>query len=412
MDRRTFMRLAGLGVGLTLVPFGRHGWLALSAGEASGRRLVVVFLRGAVDGLSVVVPVADSRYYEARSSIAISKPGSDGGALGLDGRFGLHPALSPLVPLWRAGGLAFVHACGSPDPTRSHFDAQDYMESATPGVKGTPDGWMNRLLAVLPGTHAPTQAVSFSPTIPRILSGRMAVANMALGSAAARPTPLDRPAVGEAFDRLYGGEDNLSKAYREGREARSQLMSDLSEEMAAANQGAPPAEGFRRQGERLGRMMAKDPSIQLAFVALGGWDTHVNQGAVQGQLAGRLKGLGEGLAGLSQNLGAAWRDTVVLVLSEFGRTVHENGNRGTDHGHGNVMWVLGGPAAGGKVYGEWPGLSSASLYQGRDLAVTTDFRQVLAAVLERHLRLQDRQLEAVFPSMPPRLPPLGSILRG
>ena len=405
MNRRKFLQQAGIVSTSAIVSIGAHGWAARgislnNSNSSSGpKRLVVVFLRGAVDGLNVVVPHGENAYYESRPKIAIPRPSDTNGALNLDGRFGLHPALASLMPLWQQQSLAFVHACGSPDPTRSHFDAQDYMESGTPGTKATSDGWMNRLLADLP-THTPVQAVNLGDTTPRILSGQMAVASFPLGRNSARALPLDRPQIGAAFDRLYAGNDELSQVYQEGRSARKTLLTDLKTEDAetkAANNGAPSPVGFASDAKQLARLMVKDPTIHLAFLALGGWDTHVNQGGSQGQLAGRLKPLGDGLATLAQALGPVYRDTTVVVMSEFGRTVHENGDGGTDHGHGNVMWVLGGGVKGGKVYGEWPGLSSTALYQGRDLAISTDFRDVITTVLERHLQLDDAKLHQVFP---------------
>ncbi len=431
MNRREFLKAASLIPGATLLGLGHTGWAArVDETDTNHKRLIVVFLRGAIDGLNVVVPYGESAYYDARPTIAIPVRGGDETLTDLDGRFGLHPALAGLLPMWRERSLAFVHACGSPDNTRSHFDAQDYMESGTPGVKSTPDGWMNRLLATLPGAHTPTQAVSFGPTLPRIFGGKMSVANVSVGRNAARAMPLDRPVISNVFDRLYRGNDPLSRAYQEGQRARKQLLAGLEqdnfagseigppqagpsrnrgegepqgrgEHMEASSNGAPPANGFTGIADRVARLMARDNSIQLAFLAVGGWDTHVNQGAVSGQLANRLRPLGDGLAALARNLGRAYRDTTIVVMSEFGRTVRENGNGGTDHGHGNVMWVLGGAVRGGKVYGIWPGLSEENLYQGRDLAVTTDFRDVAGAVLTRQLKLNGRQLATVFPGFRP-----------
>jgi uncharacterized protein (DUF1501 family) len=373
---------------------------------ATTKRLVVVMLRGAVDGLNVVVPYGEAAYYSARPSIAVPPPGREGGVLDLDGRFGLHPALAALKPLWEERSLAFVHASGSPDATRSHFDAQDYMESGTPGRKTTADGWMNRLLGVLPGTEGATSALSFGPTLPRIMAGPHSVANVPLGRSAASEIPLDRPVINAAFDRLYAGSDALSRAYQEGIAAHRKVMSDLQSEMMEADNGAPSPAGFAQDAAHLAQLVKRTPTIELAFFALGGWDTHVNQGAAEGQLAQRLNPLAEGLAGLVSGLGAAYRDTVIVVMSEFGRTVHENGNRGTDHGHGNVMWVLGGPVKGGQVYGAWPGLEREDLYEGRDLPVTTDFRSVLGGILTTHMQLDAAQVAAVLPDAPTHLPVL------
>ncbi len=362
--------------------------------------MIVIFLRGAVDGLNVVVPYREAAYYDARATIAIPQPGQNGGALDLDGQFGLHPALAPILPLWQQGSLAFVHSSGSRDATRSHFEAQDNMESGITGTQKIHDGWMNRLLSSLSGKN-PIQAVNVGDVTPRILSGRMPVATLGLGRRAANPISLDRPQVGNAFDRLYSGNDKISQAYQEGRVARKALLADLEADMKMANKGAPLPSGFASDAQHLAQIMNKDPRVVLAFMALGGWDTHVNQGASQGQLARNLEQLGKGLAVLQTTLGSTYTDTNILVMSEFGRTVHENGDGGTDHGHGNVMWLLGGGVRGGKVYGDWRGLASDQLYQQRDLAVTTDFRDVIAALLERHLHLPDRALSQILPSYQP-----------
>ena len=405
VSRRFFVAAAG---GAVVLPLGGGAWAA--AAEGGPKRLVVILLRGAVDGLNVVVPFADPAYHAARPTIAIARPGTADGALPLDGYFGLHPALAGLLPLWRDGALAFIHAAGSPDPNRSHFEAQRYIENGTPGDSATPDGWMNRLLQALPGPRGPTDAISVGPTLPRILSGNAPVADLALGPAATPPAPIDRPELAAAFDRLYAGSTSLDHAYREGRAARAELTGALAREQQIADAGAPPASSFARNALQLGRLVAGDTRIRLAFVALGGWDTHVDQGGASGWLANRLRPLGDGLAALARGLGGAWRDTAVVVLSEFGRTVHENGDRGTDHGHGNAIWLAGGAVRGGRVYGDWPGLTPVALYQRRDLAVTTDFRAALAAILGQHMGLADRQLAAVFPGAPAAGVGLGQLL--
>jgi uncharacterized protein (DUF1501 family) len=413
MQRRDFLNTLAAGAGL-MIPLGRSAWAATAAdGQGSAgtqRKLIVVMLRGAVDGLNVVAPVGDANYARLRPRIGLGAPGSDGGALDLDGYFALHPALAPLLPLWREQKLAFVHASGSPDGTRSHFDAQDYMESATPGRKNTPDGWMNRVVTALPGASTPTRAVSVGPVMPRILSGQAAATNIANGAAGTRANILDKPAVGSAFDQLYANNTRFGSTYQAGKDAHREVMDAsmnpsmnpamMDREQQVANGGAPLPNGFPDDAARLATLMRNDPKIQLAFIALGGWDTHANQGAGTGQLAGRLAPLGLGLVTLAQRLGPMFDDTTIVVMSEFGRTARENGNGGTDHGHGNVMWVLGGDVAGGKVYGDWHGVGDAQLNEGRDLPVTTDFRAVLAQVAERHLRLGDSALERVFPGMP------------
>ena len=394
MNRRDFLK-RGAALGSAGVMFGPGAWMTRAFADTGNQaRLIVVFLRGAVDGLNVVPPHGEAAYYQARPSIAVPQAA----VLDLDGYFGLHPALSSLMPLWSERSLAFIDACGSPDATRSHFDAQDYMESGTPGTKSTPDGWLNRLLAAMPGPHRPTDALNLGPVVPRILSGPLAVANMPMGRAAGRPLPLDRPRIEQPFSRLYAGRDPLSRAFQEGYQSRQQLLSELSKDMQAADNGAPhPDRAFAESSARLGRLMARDPSIRIAFIALGGWDTHVNEGAADGQLANHLRPLGDGLVSLAKGLGPAYHRTVIIVMSEFGRTARENGNGGTDHGHGNVMWLAGGPVRGGKVYGNSPGLDESELYQGRDLAVTTDFRAVLRVVIRRHMAIGGGSLNRVFP---------------
>ncbi|GBF81971.1 DUF1501 domain-containing protein [Aphanothece sacrum] len=398
MDRRTFLKQAGLISSSSLISIGLHGWAApVESANPKPKRLIVIFLRGGVDGLNVVVPYQEAEYYQARPKIAIPHPGKTDGVINLDGRFGLHPALSSLSPFWKNKSLAFVHACGSSNETRSHFDAQDFMESGTPGIKGTSDGWMNRLLANLPGKN-PVQAVNVGTTTPRILSGKIAVASMPPNKPGSRRTPIDRPEISQAFNGLYSGNDDLGRTYREGMVARQTLNSDVEKEMKMANNGAPLPNGFVKDAQRLAQLMAKNSNIQLAFLPLGGWDTHVNQGNSKGQLANRLKALGEGLATLANGLGSVYQDTTIIVLSEFGRTFRENGNGGTDHGHGNVLWLLGGDIKGGKVYGKWTGLAKSQLYQGRDLAVTTDFRDGITPILSGHLQLNPTQIRQVFPN--------------
>ncbi|MBD2457836.1 DUF1501 domain-containing protein [Nostoc sp. FACHB-87] len=402
MKRRDFLIQAGFFSTTAIASVSCNTWVVHSATKKSDRqRLIVIFMRGGADGLNIVVPYAEPAYYQARPKIALAKPGQEKGVLDLDGHFGLHPALAPLMPFWQQGNLAFVHAAGSPDPSRSHFDAQFYMEIGIPGNQRVSEGWMNRLMGAI-SNKTPIQAVSVGTTKPRILNGQMPVANLASGRNANKPIAIDRPQVSAAFDRLYGGNDALSQTYHQGRVAREALMTDLAQEMKMANNGAPLPDGFAGDAQRLGKLMAKDPRIELGFMALGGWDTHVNQGSDRGYLARGLGSLGKGLAALAQSLGPTYQNTVILVMSEFGRTLRENGNGGTDHGHGNVMWVLGGKVRGGKVYGEWPGLETAQLYEKRDLAVTTDFRDVISDVLARHLSVNDTQLSKVFPSYTPK----------
>ena len=377
-----------------------------SLSSASQSRLVVVMLRGAVDGLSVVAPYGDKDYYATRPNIAIAKPGETDGLIALDNMFGLHPALASLIPYWEAGQLGFVHASGSHDTTRSHFDAQDYMESGTPGRKSTADGWMNRLASVLSGENLEAsqrlQAVNLGPVMPRIFAGSSPVAALAQGSAATAKGVLDRDPVAQAFGKLYNGEDKLSQTYREATATRREIMNSLASDDPKADQGALSLNGLAQDTTRLGQLIARDPRVRLAFVPVGGWDTHVNQGNGKGQLANRLTVLAQALDALIRNMGERFRDTTVLVMSEFGRTARQNGNQGTDHGHGNVIWAFGPGLHGGKVHGMWPGLAASALNEGRDLAITTDFRDIVADLLEQRFRLGDKALSKVLPGLEQR----------
>ena len=395
MKRRQFLQTSSLLAGGMLLPVGWNSWVAKGVAKTVSERkkLVTIFLRGAVDGLNVIVPHQDADYYEARPTVAIPYPGEPEGVLDLDGYFGLHPALADLMPLWKNKSLAFIHACGSPLETRSHFDAQDYMESGTPGQKNTPDGWMNRLLAHLP-QESPIQALNVGNTTPRILMGSMPVATLAPGERSTRPLPVDNRMLGNAFKSLYSQEDALSQAYQEGLQARKIILTQLNQEMMSASRGAPLADQFVDDAAEVAQLIAGDTKTQLAFMAIGGWDTHINQ---KESLNRSLKLLGKGLATLVKSLGSAYQDTVIMVMSEFGRTVKENGNSGTDHGHGNVFWLLGGDIQGGKIHGEWTGLTESALYQGRDLPVTTDFREAIATVLTQHLQLPSPNLTQIFP---------------
>lgn len=403
MKRRDFLIQSSLFSASTIAAVGSNAWVARSAtNKTNQQRLIVIFLRGGVDGLNVVVPYSETAYYKARPKIAIPKPDKNNGVLKLDNRFGLHPALAPLMPLWQQKNLAFIHACGSPDPTRSHFEAQHYMEIGIPGNQRIDEGWMNRLIGVKSHNSSPLQALSIGGTKPRILSGQMPVSNIPSGNNANQRLAIDRAHVGKAFDQLYSSNDALSENYRHGQQARQAIMNGLDAEAEMANNGAPLPNNFIGDVQRLGNLMVKDPRIELGFAAVGGWDTHVNQGNYQGSLANSLARLGKGLAALTKTLGPVYQNTLILVMSEFGRTARENSTGGTDHGHGNVMWVLGGKVHGGKVYGEWPGLATEQLYQKRDLAITTDFRDVISTVLAKHLHLNDKQLNQVLPSYVPK----------
>lgn len=396
MNRREFLALLGASAALT-IPLSRNVWAASANSKQPNRKLVVIMLRGAVDGLSVLPPWSDADYYHERGRTAIARPGEDGGALKLDARFGLHPALSALYPMWQAGQLAFIPASGSPDPTRSHFDAQDYLESGTPGNKSTATGWLNRLLSTLPAQGTADRALALGATQPRILTGPEAISVLGSGQSASRQSAFDRPRIASAFDALYSGDDPLAKQYRLARSSREQIRMALETEMDEASRGAPLPDRFVGDAQRLGRLMRGNASLQIAFADLGGWDTHINQGNAEGQLANRLEPLGLGLATLARELGQDWDNTVVLVMSEFGRTIRENGTGGTDHGHGNVMWLLGGKINGGRIHGAWGGLSER--YQDRDVPVLNDYRHILANLLGSHLQLSDSQLASVLPNM-------------
>jgi uncharacterized protein (DUF1501 family) len=397
--RRFFLKSSGL----ALVSFGAAPRALLRAAQATDARrrktLVVVLQRGACDGLNTVVPYGEAAYRSLRPTIAVPAPrgGSKDAALDLDGFFGLHPALDPLMPAWREGSLAAVHAVGSPDATRSHFDAQDFLESGTPGRKATEDGWMNRHVQALPDrTATPFRAVSMTPTLPRSLAGRAP----AIAMADVRRFGLREAAgaaVARGFEDMYAGavRDVLHGTGQETFEAIAFLKKTDPSRYTPAAGASYPRGAFGESLRQVAQLVKADVGVELAFTEIGGWDHHAAEGGVQGQLAGRLRELGHALAAFHRDLGDRMRDVVLATLTEFGRTVRENGNRGTDHGHGSVSFVLGGPVRGGRVHGRWPGLGSGALYEGRDLAVTTDFRDLLGELLSRHLGARD--LGAVFP---------------
>jgi X-X-X-Leu-X-X-Gly heptad repeat protein len=404
------MMLAG---GFCLMPFGKRGWV-LAAPQATDRHLVVIFMRGAVDGLSLVTPYREPDYYRKRSTIALPPPGQADGLIDLDGFFGLHPALAPLMPWWQNRTLAFIHASGSPSETRSHFEAQDVMETAMLNTALATQGWMNGLAQALPDNHSPTRALSFGNVLPKIFQGKYDVAAIPVGIQAGGGNAVSNPRLEQAFSRLYGTTPALNGLYKQAVAARAGVMQDLQsgqdlqKEMEASANGAPGADGFAAETAKAAGMMRQDPNIQLLFMDVGGWDTHVQQGNARGQLANKLGKLGDGIAALAEGLGPAFDNTAILIVSEFGRTVAENGNAGTDHGHGNVAWLLGGGVKGGKVWGSWPGLGEDRLYQGRDLAVTTDFRALVGAVIAGHFGLDDRHIGAIIPEYA-RDPALGGL---
>jgi uncharacterized protein (DUF1501 family) len=387
MDRRIFLKNGSLAlVSLGFAP----AFVARAAAAAESRQkiLVAIFQRGAVDGLNMVVPFGERAYYQNRPSIAIARPGQPDGALDLDGFFGLHPRMAPLVPLFKRGELAIVHACGSNDETRSHFDAQDYMESGTPGVKSTRDGWMNRYLHAKEHERAtPFRAVALAPQLPRALQGTapaLAIGQLAqFGVRAGSETDM----MATSFEAQYAqaADSLLQPTGREAFDAVRMLKTADASTYAPANNATYPRSGFGEALKQVAQLIKADLGLEIAFTELGQWDHHTNEGGAAGQIANRLDDFAGGIAAFAQDLGDRLADVVLVTMSEFGRTVKENGNRGTDHGHGNAMLVLGGPVKGGRVYGRWPGLNTDQLWQGRDLAITTDFRDVFAEVVTAHL---------------------------
>jgi len=372
---------------------------AFAAGaSARSKRLIAIFQRGAVDGLNVVVPFGDKEYYRARPAIAIARPGGDDGAVDLDGFFGFNPRLRPLKPFWDARQLAVVHACGSPDNTRSHFDAQDYMETATPGVKSTADGWLNRYLqARRLETPTPFRAVALTTQLPRMLQGTApALAINQLEQFGIRGGQASAMVAASFESQFAAAADQvLNSTGREAFDAIKILKGTNPSAYRPAAGAEYPRTPFGQALKQIAQLSKADVGLEVAFADVGGWDTHVNQGSSQGQLAARLDDFGRGIAALVTDLGDQMEDTIVLTMSEFGRAVKENGNRGTDHGHGNAMIAIGGAIAGGRVHGRWPGLAVNQRYEGRDLAVTTDFRDVFGEIVVRHLGVKDAR--TIFP---------------
>ncbi|MEO6625372.1 MAG: DUF1501 domain-containing protein [Burkholderiaceae bacterium] len=389
------------------------GAWAQSQRSAGDGRLVVLFLRGAYDGLSALVPHGDSNYYALRPNIAIPRPdGTAQTALALDAQFGLHPALAPLFPLWKQGVLTALPATGSPVSTRSHFDAQHHWEIGIPGKSGNAPGWLNTLAAYhtraeggAAQTAAKSVAIGVGEANPQILAGSSAIQLVPRGQAATRQGAVGDERTRDAVMRLYSGQDALSQAFRAGADSRMQTAQMLTAEMStpsmenremlAANNGAGGAQGLLLDARHLGTLMRQDRRLRLGFLSAGGWDTHANQGAVAGQLAGNLGSLASALAQLRRDFSQT--HDVVLVCSEFGRTSAENGTRGTDHGHGNAMWIMGNRVQGGRVHGSWTGLAQANLHEGRDLPVHHDFRAVIAQVLRGAQGLGNSEIDALFP---------------
>src|SRR6204780_2772439 len=377
VSRRYFLKSGGVAIiGLASLPSFLQRAVAATAGP-NKKKMVVLFQRGAMDGLNALVPFGEPNYYRLRPTIAIPAPSRAGtdAALDLDGFFGLHPSLQPLQPLFQNGQLAIVQAVGSPDPTRSHFDAQDYMESGTPGVKATEDGWLNRALQATPEAQSsPFRAVAFGPYLPRTLQG----------SAPAVSIPDlkqfkmygSQQTVEGGFEAMYAQtvDQALHGVGQETFEAVDQLKKINPDSYQPENGADYPKSRFGQSLQEIAELFKADVGLEVAFLDSGGWDHHVNEGGVQGQLSNLLRDLGQGVAAFHQDMGDRMADVVFVSMSEFGRTAHENGNRGTDHGHANCMFLMGGDIKGGKVYTRWPGLAEGQLHDGRDLAVTTDYR--------------------------------------
>jgi uncharacterized protein (DUF1501 family) len=413
-SRRYFLKQGGIAmVGLSAMPAFLQRAVA-STPMPNKKQFVVLFQRGAADGLNIVVPFAEPNYYRMRPSIAIPQPrrGATDAAIDLNGSFGLHPSLAPLEPLFHKNQLAIVHAAGSPDPTRSHFDAQDFMESGTPGVKATEDGWLNRAIETIPEESAsPFRAVAMGPNLPRMLHGAAsAIALPDLKQFKVMPqSPAMASTVEGGFEAMYAQsvDHALHGTGTETFEAIDMLRKVDPGKYAPENGAQYPTSRLGQSLQQIGQLLKSNIGVEVLFVDCGGWDNHVNEGGVQGQLSNLLKDLGEGLAAFHQDMGDRMQDIVVVTMSEFGRTAKENGNRGTDHGHANCMFVMGGDVKGGKVYGQWPGLNEHQLNEGRDLALTTDFRLVVSEILAKHIGVTN--LKSVFPgfdSNPLRFPGL------
>jgi uncharacterized protein (DUF1501 family) len=398
-SRRLFLKNSAVAMfGMGAIP----AWLsrAVYANDAPGERkkiLIAIFQRGAVDGLNMVVPFGDRRYYELRPTIAVPGPkrGSEDAAIDLDGYFGLHPNLAPLKPLWDRKMFAIVEAVGSPDATRSHFDAQDYMESGTPGYKNAQGGWLNRALCVEPKA-SPLRAVSLTPDLPVTLRG----ANEAVAVASIGNFQVKDARVANIFESIYDttADRMLNNTGRETFDAIKMMQSIQKTPYVPADSANYPNGRLGQSLQQIARLIKSNVGLEVAFTDVGGWDTHVQEmgpKASVGHLPNLLREFGGALAAFSQDMGDRMKDIAVVTKSEFGRTARENGNRGTDHGHANVMFVIGGQVRGGKVYGSWPGLEQEQLYEGRDLMRTTDFRTVLSELVVK--QMGNRQIVSVFP---------------
>lgn len=459
VTRRLFLKNGGVAIAsIGLVPvlgpaFLRRAVFGAEPTAANKKKtLICIFQRGAADGLSMVVPHGDANLYKLRPTLAIPRPSAGdrgGAALDLDGFYGLHPALAPFLPIYKAGHLAIVHACGSPNGTRSHFDAQDYMESGAPGNKGVADGWLSRAVLACPEDRkklaTPLRAVALGGAMPRILqgdAGALAIPDLRTFGVAAGPPERDRrrpaarrnrgnanantntsadeammaaslrPTVADGFETLYDTAvgDVLHGTGKESFEAINTLKRLNPGSYTPARGANYPAGRFGESLKQIAQLVKAGVGVEVAFADTGGWDTHANQGTTQGQLANRLREFGQGIAALYADLGDAMSDVVILTMSEFGRTARQNGTNGTDHGHATAFFVLGGEVNGGKVHGKWPGLEVEQLNERRDLALTTDFRTLFAEVTQKHLGAQ--KLDKVFPGFTVNPAEYRGILKG
>jgi uncharacterized protein (DUF1501 family) len=415
MPRRLFLKngavtLAAIGASSLFTPpfLGRMALAADASRRANSRKvLICVFQRGAADGLSMVVPHGDPYYYKYRNEIALARParsGAEGAAIDLDGFFGLHPALDAFAPLYKAGQLAVIHACGSPNPSRSHFDKQDFMESGVSDDKSVHTGWLNRMLTAKAEKDAtPFQAVAMTTLVPRTLQGEieaLAVRDLdTFGVGSSQDTKASGN-IASGFEGMYDGavDGVLHGAGKESFGAIAMLKKANPAQYAPANKAAYPAGPFGRAMLQVAQLIKANVGLEVAFVELDGWDTHNNQGGANGLLAGRLYDFSRAIAALHTDLGDRMQDVMLLTMSEFGRAARQNGGRGTDHGHGTCFFALGGGVRGGRVLGKWPGLAPEKLFEERDLAVTTDFRTVLAEICTRHFGTNADQLTRVFPN--------------
>ncbi len=383
-----------------------------SQATAGGGRFVLVFLRGAMDGLSAFVPYADPAYYAIRPGIAIPQPdGTDATTLALDTRFGLHPALAPLAPLWQQGVMAFVPAAGLPAPNRSHFDAQHAWETGQPTAHATGSGWLNAWAQAASG--AADHAIGVGESSPEILRGKAPVTLVSQGKSALRAGATAAPRMRDALQDLYAGDAQLGAAFAEGARSRSATAEQLTEadqlasqnapqamsaEMRAANNGAGNVQGLALDAQHLATLMNGNPKLQIGFISAGGWDTHAGQGAAKGGLANSLGRLAQALVELRK--GFSRPGDVIVVVSEFGRTSAENGTGGTDHGWGNAMLLIGNRINGGRWHGRWEGLAPDRLNEQRDLPAFHDYRAVMSLVLRSTQGVSDAQLNAIFPGSP------------